>query len=97
MEQMKNYDFGLNDANLKILKKATNNVIKSKKCNQFDYASSHTGHLGGHLKMHQKEKSNKCSQCDFASLKAGNLRSHLNMHSGEKPNKCSQCEYASSY
>ena len=39
---------------------------KSNKCNQCDFASSHTGHLRTHLKMHSGEKSNKCNQCDYA-------------------------------
>ena len=39
MEQiLENYDFGLNDANVKILRKNTTNVIKSNKCNRCDYA-----------------------------------------------------------
>ena len=51
MEQnLENYDFGLKDANVTILKKTTGNVIKSNKCNQCDYASMHSG-----------EKSNKCN------------------------------------
>ena len=96
MEQNpENYDFGLKDANVTILKKTTGNVIKSNKCNQCDYASSHAGTLRQHLKMHSGEKSNKCNQCDFASSKAGNLRIHLKTHSGEKSNKCNQCNFAS--
>ena len=85
MEQnIENYDFGLKDANVNILKK--NTVIKSHKCNQCDYASSNAGHLRAHLKMHSGEKSNKCNQCDFASSQAGNLRRHLKTHSGQKSN-----------
>ena len=58
MEQTpQNYDFGLKGE--EILKKKTDNVIKSKKCNQCDFASSQAGDLGGHLKMHSGEKSNK--------------------------------------
>ena len=60
-----NYDFGLKDANVKIPKK---NAIKSYKCNQCDYASSHTGHLRTHLKTHSGEKLNKCNQCDLHLL-----------------------------
>ena len=78
----------------KILKR--NNVIKSKKCNQCEYASSYKGNLRQHLKIHSGEKSNKCNQCDYASSLAGNLRKHLKMHSGEKSNKCNQCDFASS-
>ena len=38
MEQnLENYDFGLKGANVKILKKNSDNVNKSKKCNQCDY------------------------------------------------------------
>ena len=67
----------------------------SNKCNQCEYASSHTGNLRTHLKSHRGEKPNKCSQCDYASSEAGHLRTHLKTHSGEKSNKCSQCDYAS--
>ena len=37
MEQSIENDFGLKDANEKILKKNTDDVIKSNKCNQCDY------------------------------------------------------------
>ena len=46
--------------NAKIIQNKTKNVIKSNKCNQCDYASSHLGHLRIHLKMHSGEKPNKC-------------------------------------
>ena len=72
------------------------NVIKSIKCNQCHYASSHTGNMRTHLKMHTGEKSNKYNQCDYASSQAGNLRRHLKTHSGEKSNKCNQCDYTCS-
>ena len=62
IEEMENYDFDLKGANLKIPKKTTDNVIKSNKCNQCDYASYHAGHLRTHLKTHSGEKSNKCNQ-----------------------------------
>ena len=63
MEQtLEHYDFGLKDG--KIPKKNTDNVIKSKKCNQCEYASSWAGDLRKHLKTHSGEKSNKCNQCD---------------------------------
>ena len=95
MEQnFDNCDFGFKDANVKILQKATDNIIKSKNCNQFDYASSHTGNLRIDLKMHRREKSNKCNQCNFASSQAGNLRTHSKAHSGDKLNKCNQCDFA---
>ena len=75
MEQtLENYDFGfvlaytgytgLKDANVKILRKNTDNVIKSNKCNQCDYASSQAGDLRTHLKTHSGEKSNKFNQCN---------------------------------
>ena len=97
MEQnLENYDLGLNNANVKILKKNTYSVIKSYKCNQCGFASSYAGNLRRHLKTHSGEKQNKCNQCDFASSHADNLRTHLKMHSGEKSNKCNQCDYASS-
>ena len=53
-----NYDFGLKDANVKILRKNTDNVIKSNKCNQCDFASSYASALRRHLKTHGGEKSN---------------------------------------
>ena len=56
MEQMENYDLLLKGANVKIAKKTTDNVIKSNKCNQCDYASSQAGNLRQHLKMHNGEK-----------------------------------------
>ena len=60
MEQNhENYDFGLKGSNVAILKKRTGNFIKSNKCNQCDYASSRSGHLRTHLKMHSGEKLNK--------------------------------------
>ena len=97
MEQdLDNYDFGLKDANITILKKTTDNVIKSNKCNQCDYASSRAGHLRTHLKTHSGERSNKCNQCNYASSYSSALRVHLKTHSGEKSNKCNQCDYASS-
>ena len=64
-ETLENYDFGLKDANVKILRKNTDNVIKSNKCNQCAYASSQASHLKRHLKMHSGEKSNKCNQCEY--------------------------------
>ena len=96
IQQMENDDFVLKGANINILKKATENVIKSKKCYRCDYASFWAGDLKKHLIMHSGEKSNKCSQCDYASSEAVNLRKHLITHSGEKSNKCSLCDYASS-
>ena len=85
MEQnLENY--GLEDANVKILNKNTENIRKSHKCNQCDYVSSHTGHLRAHLKKHSGEGSYKCNLCDFASSQAGDLRRHLKIHSGEKTN-----------
>ena len=74
-----------------------NNVTKPNKCNQCDYASSWTGNLRAHLKVHSGEKSNKCNQCDYASSQARSLGVHLNAHIGEKSSKCNQCDYAFSY
>ena len=73
------------------------NVVKSNKCNQCNYASSHAGHLRTHLKTHSGEKPNKCNQCDFACSDPSSLSQHLKRHSAVKSNKCNQCDYASSY
>ena len=89
IEQMENYDLVLKGANEKIPKKTTDNVIKSNKCNQCDYASSQAGNLRQHLKTHSGEKSNKCNQCDYASSEAGHLKRHLKTHSGGSK-KCNQ-------
>ena len=70
-------DIGLKDANVKKLKKRTDNVTKSNKCNQCDYASSRAGNLRQHLTTHSGEKSNKCTQCDYASSRTAHLRRHL--------------------
>ena len=80
MEQVNNYDFGLNDANERMRKKKNGNVSQLKKCNQCGYASSRTGNLRIHLKMHSGEKSHKCNQCDFVSTRAGRLSRHLTKH-----------------
>ena len=97
MEQNpENYDLGLKDANVKIMNRNTDKVIKSLKCNQCSYSSSRTGHLETNLKQHNGEKSNKCNQCDYATYSTGSLRRHLKTHSGEKSNKCNQFDYASS-
>ena len=82
-DHMANYGFGLKDANV-ILKKTTENVTKSNKCTQCDFASSEVGSLRTHVKTHTGERSNKCNQCDYASSKASNSRTHLKMHSEEK-------------
>ena len=92
---MENYAFGFKDKNMKTLKKTTENVIKSNKCNHCEYASSNTGNLRTHLKTHSGEKSNICNQCDYSSSYAHHLRTHLKTHSGEKPNKCNQCDFTS--
>ena len=89
MEQnLKNLNFGLQDANEKIMKKTSDNNIKSHKCKQCDYASSHASHLKTHLKSHSGEKPNKCNQCDFASSYATALKDHMKIHNVEKSNKC---------
>ena len=84
IEQLENNDFAFKGANVKLQKKVTDKVIKSNKCNQCDYASSHAGNLRQHLKIHSGEKSHKCNQCLFASSQACNLRRHLKTHSGQK-------------
>ena len=55
-EALKINDFGLNDANGEILKKKTDNVIQSNRCNQCDFASSQAGNLRTHLKSHTGKK-----------------------------------------
>ena len=78
MEQnFENYDIRLTEANVENLKKNADKSIKSHRCNQCDFTSSHTSALGTHLKTHSEEKSNICNQCDFSSSQAGNLRRHL--------------------
>ena len=49
---MENNYFGSKDTKEELPGKTTGNVVKSKKCNQCDYASSHAGHLKSHLKTH---------------------------------------------
>ena len=89
-KNIKNDGLSVTDTNIE------NNVTKSNKCNQCDYASSYAHHLRTHLKAHSGEKLNKCNQCDYASSSAHSLRRHLKTHSGEKSNKCNQCDFASS-
>ena len=79
IEEMENYDFDLKGANLKIPKKTTDNVIKSNKCNQCDYASYQAGDLRRHLKTHLGEKSSKCNLCDYATYHAGDLKALQSM------------------
>ena len=59
------------------LRNTNNEVVKSFKCSQCNYVSSHTAILRTHLKMHSGEKFNNCNQCDFASSYASALRTHL--------------------
>ena len=78
MEQnLENHDFGLKDANVKILKK---NAEKLNKGNRCDFASSRREHLRTHLKTHSGEKSNICNQCDYASFYASALKDHLKIY-----------------
>ena len=85
IDQMENYDFVLEGGSVKIPKK-TDNVIKSNKCNQCNYASSRAGNLRKHLKTHSGEKSNKCNQCGFTSAEEGALRKRLKTHSENECN-----------
>ena len=89
-----NYSSSLENVNVNIPRKNTDNVIKTNKCNQCDYATSHPGQLRRRFKTHSREKSNMCYLCDFASSEAANLKRHLQMHSGEKSNKCNLCDFA---
>ena len=58
MEQnLENYYFGLKDANVIIVKKNTDYVMKSNKCNQCDFASFYASALRIHLKIHSGENS----------------------------------------
>ena len=82
-QNLENYDHGLKDAKVKILKKNYDRFKKSHECNQCDFASSQAGNLRTHLKIHSGEKSNRCNQCDYASSYASHLRTHLKTHSGE--------------
>ena len=82
-EEMGNYDIDLKSANVKNLKKRTDNVTKSMKCNKCDFASSEARNFRRHLKTHSGEKSNKCNQ----SSEASNLRKHLITHIAEKSNR----------
>ena len=92
-ETLENHD--LSKQNVEIPMKKAEQIIKSNKCNQCDFASSWVSSLRTHLKTHSGEKSTKCNQCDYESSRADNLRAHLKTHSGEKTNKCNQCDYAS--
>ena len=60
MEQNnENHYSSFKNENRKMLKKKTDNAIKSNKCNQCDYASSHKSNLRIHLMTHSGEKLNK--------------------------------------
>ena len=95
-------NFENKNLNLKnsLVKKA-NNAIKSNKCNQCDYASSHTVNLRAHLKTHSGEKSNKCNQCNYACILSygqfedtfENENLSLKDNNAIKSNKCSQCDF----
>ena len=77
-------DFSESGVNADVpLRNANNEVIKSNKCNQCNYASSQAGNLRVHLKTHSGEKPNKCTQCDFAFSRADVLRTHMKIHNGE--------------
>ena len=61
VQQMENYYFVLKVANVRIPRKTTENVTKSNKCNQCDFASSYASALRTHLKTHSGEKSKQYS------------------------------------
>ena len=86
-------NFNLKDANFEILKKTTDNVLKSNKCIQSDYASSHAGDLRNHLKKHSGVKSYICNHCGYASSYAHDLRTHLKKHGKSQTNAISVTIY----
>ena len=67
--------------------------MRSKNCNQSEYASTKKYNLEMHLRAHSGEKPYKCNQCYFACSQAGDLKEHLKTHSGEKLNKCNKCDF----
>ena len=92
---MDDCDFGLNAANIKILKKVNDTVTKSNKCSQCDFASYWPFNFKTHLKTHSGEQASKCNQCDFVSVLAQSLSRQLKTHSGEKYQKCDPCDFPS--
>ena len=59
-QDLVDYDFCESGVNVDVPLRNTNNeVVKSYKCNQCNYASSHAGNLRTHLKIHSGEKRNK--------------------------------------
>ena len=99
MDQNKElYEMSVHDASIEtpLQETKTDQCKKSNKCNQCEYATSHTGNLKMHLKIHSGEKSLKCNLCKYSSSHAGHLRIHLKIHSGEKSIKCNQCDFACS-
>ena len=69
-------------------------VEKVHKCNQCEYATSHSMSLVAHIRTHNGEKPYMCNQCNFASSHANGLRQHTKIHSGERSHKCNQCKFA---
>ena len=61
-EILDNHHLGLKEANVEMVQKRTDKVVKSNKCNQCEYASSLAGNLRLDLKTHTGEKFNKCNQ-----------------------------------
>ena len=73
MEQtLENYDMFLKYANMK-----TANVVKSNKCNQCDYASSHSGNFRNHLKTHSHCVTVEKSQTNATNATMHPLRSAI--------------------
>ena len=78
MEQtIENDNVSVTNGNVQSLMNKRDNVTKSNRCNQCDYASSYASHLRTHLKTHSGEKSNKCNQCDYVYFRASDLNKHL--------------------
>ena len=64
---------------------------KPFKCNQCNYACTHSSDLHRHMRTHSGE--NRCSKAYKHKI---DLTKHLKIHNRERSNKCGQCDYVSS-